>query len=235
MSTLLGTLTEVGLGERDERVSIAFVTATVEQDEVVRVPDEEFFRGGFRYEVFSMSFEEFAKFGRLKGGVGASYAEILEGLKKGGVKMERFQLVQGGPSSPIWNAQIVENIYPTEYNPPGFGPEVVLPERKRDRREFPFLSWAFDTENLGDSLELEASFADGRVLEYWLSVEHSSLLRRHSFAQGLAQVEQPEFGVQTIKSSGVLVPLEPRLVGTVTPKTETKRIWLAFLTAGKGE
>ena len=52
VSTLLGTLTEVGLGERDERVSIAFVTATVEQDEVVRVPDEEFFRGGFRYEVF---------------------------------------------------------------------------------------------------------------------------------------------------------------------------------------
>lgn len=227
--SLLGTMSE-----QDGRVRFSFLKATLEGGDLKR---EEFRAASMRYEIFSLPLDEAAAMRRARGEKNSLYERVVRQVESGKVKQERFICVQGMAGGAAQVEQVHEMIYPSEYDPPGFGDELVMPEDKKAprRRFFPKTISAFDTKNVGDTVELEMQWNDSGGAEVRLIGRHSALLRRNAFGEGMARWEMPEFTLQDLRAAAILSNGFPTLVGTVTPASEEGRVWWAFATLSDGK
>lgn len=227
--SLLGTM-----NEEERRVGFAFLRARVDELDLER---GEFRAAKVRYEVFSLSIDEAAAMRRVRGDQKSLYDRVVEGMPKQRVKQEKLICVQSVPGVSAALEQVVELIYPSEYNPPGFSYELmVIEEENRPKtRRFPKVTSAFDTKNLGDMIEMEMQWDDERGAEIRLVESHVALLKRNAFGEGMARSEMPEFTVQALRTAAILSAGVSTLVGTVTPASEEGQIWWAFVTVSPGE
>lgn len=227
--SLLGTM-----NESDQRVRFSFLRATLDRGDLER---GEFRAVKMSYEVFSLALDEAAAMRRTRGEKGALYERVVRQVELGKVKQEKLICVQGMPGVPVVLEQVIEFIYPSVYTPPGFGTELILPEAENrlESRYFPKAISAFDTKNLGDTVELEMQWDDSGVAEIRLTGSHHSLLQRNAFGEGKARWEMPEFTGQALDTAAILSGGVPSLVGTVTPANEDGRVWWAFVTVSGSE
>lgn len=123
---------------------------------------------------------------------------------------------------------IREEIYPTEYAPPGLpcgftsGRDPLAPPMNPKFRS----PTAFDTRNTGTSLEVTADFTDKGLIELQLNLEMTSRLRletsmEHIDQWGDGSVRMPIFERSRFNSSITVKPGSFELISTLTPKTRT--------------
>lgn len=189
------------------------------------------------FEVFSIPMAKAAEMKRSKLSQEASYAAVLEEVKAGKGLQDKLMEVRTLEGQPVTVEQIREYIYPTEYEPPEVGtlPEK-LPEGFKDFEKFitPAMPSAFDTKNLGDTLEVTLSGhpdhpgkISGRV-----SFSHVSLEGMQKWGEGDSEVEMPKFRVQKINAAVSLTFGEPLMVGTLADPSEAAErkghVWVAF-------
>jgi len=103
----------------------------------------------------------------------------------------------------------------------------------------PVTPTAFETRNVGDTLEIEPILSeDNRVVDLRLVPERVTRTGDSISGQGLTRCEMPVFETQRLSTSATLEVGKPFLLGTVNrppvskvDADSTNRIWFAFVTA----
>lgn len=221
-------------GREGEGVNFTFVTANVEG---AKLEKEELRVGRVKYEVFSLGLAEAAEMRRLGRADEVIYEGLVDGVKEGAVRLEKLLGMPGVSGMGAVVEQVKEYIYPSEYDPPGFGNQLVpMPVvNVFNWRRFPAVTSAFDTKSVGDYLEMEMQWGEGGVVDCRIDAVHVELLGRHSYGKRLARYEQPEFGLGRVRTGFSVRTGVPSLVGTVTSANEVGRVWWAFLTVSGNE
>lgn len=192
-------------------------------------------------EVFSVPFAEAAKLRREMGDTAKIYGELVKRVEGKKAVLEEFVILKGTVGVESETESIEEYIYATEYEPPEI-PLVVkkVPANPEVAKMMmtPAMPAAFDTKNVGRSLEMEINAKETpEVIEVQLKFDRTSFLDRLTWGQGLAETEMAEFSVQQIEKLVLLKDGAPTLVGTMSPpkgKLEEgakRRVWMAFATA----
>ncbi len=195
----------------------------------------------FTYEVFSLPMMEVAKLKRKTSSGAVFYQEIVKKVaEKKGVQ-EEFLVMRMQPGGKGEIEEITEHIYPTEYEPPEIGRVPDHLPADFDQLEMfisPAIPSAFDTKNLGSSIEAESTFDNKRPdkVHVKLAASHVQVLGSESWGEGISTVSMPRFSVQKLNVGAEFTLGSPTLLGTVTPrqvnqkKDQPKQIWLAFVT-----
>jgi hypothetical protein len=148
---------------------------------------------------------------------------------------------------PVRNESIQEFVYPTDFdppelpyavtiNPPGNGATAV------DTPKTPFTAAAFDTRNLGTTLELDSiSIKDGKYVDLnvvlsWVGFLGWQIYGKWKDKTTQTEMKVPSFYVMDFRSKLLVVPGLPVLAGVLSPKGEDgmpdpKRKVLLFLRA----
>lgn len=196
------------------------------------------------YEVFSMPLKEAAKLRRERLGGVESYERVLGMVERKEGRQERWMVVKAmlGAAKAATLEEVDELIFPTEYEAPVlicYGDPGLIAglEAKRDLFPLGQVASAFDTKNMGDTLEVAVGEEEGALMVQMRPTK-VSLLQLDKFGKGIGQVEMPRFAVQTLKTEAKVVVGKPALVGTVSPpkdlqKVGEKRVWLAFVTVNE--
>lgn len=188
------------------------------------------------YEVFSLPMREAAKLRRAKLGGGKAYDWMVKGIEEKEVKQEQFTVVKSlGEASSVVE-EVEEYIFPTEYAGSlnyFVGQGIGVLDRPVPLPTRPEVT-AFDTKNLGLTLEVEAR-RFGDVFHVKICPTKVGLTSLDAFGRGISQVEMPRFSIQGLRSEFEVTLNKPALVGTVSPPKELqiageKRVWLAFVT-----
>lgn len=117
---------------------------------------------------------------------------------------------------------ITEHIYPTEYDPPN-------------------IPTAFETRNVGVSVEAEAILkAGGALVDLSVAPEHVTLARMTKWGPAETPQEMPEFECQRLNTTTQVSVGTPRFLGTInrppssTAEPKTKgQVWFAFVTVSQ--
>ena len=197
------------------------------------------------YEVFSLSMAEVAALHRK----GLSDEQLFTEVSKKG-NQETFMMVRTRSGQKAMNESIIEQIYPTEYEPPEL-PNYVGGSLSKDQVDKlkqgavgsgvrdPGTDWiqkgaelgiipvtpvtptSFETRNEGIIFETEASMgADNSIIDMRIAANHVKLVERAAWSQGVATCELPIFANSGINTGITLRAGKPSLLGTVTPKKE---------------
>lgn len=119
---------------------------------------------------------------------------------------------------------ILERIYPTEYEPPSFGPPpqtATVPNITQIN-----VPAAWDTRNMGSSFEIEPSFdrdaglINIRFVPEWVDETEATVWRERSFRWGKFVDRMPTFTTLRTNCTVSLVPGKPMLVGVLTAQPE---------------
>ena len=209
------------------------------------------------YEDFSLPLAQAAALQREGLTDAAFYAAILAAVSKDSAHQESFVILRASSGYKATNEGISEMIYPTEYEAAQLSNAVTtgVPGTDKDGKPTPAGSLpvpgpvsiartpatptAFETRNLGFSLEIEPTLSGSKKsIDLRLVPEHVNFVGRTSWGQELSTTESPNFEAQRINTA-VLVRLdEPFLLGTISrPPVSSKdpssanRVWFAFVTA----
>ena len=186
------------------------------------------------YETFSLDLAQAAALYRQKLSDAKLYAEITARVAKGQAKQESFAVLraQSGQRSSL--ESMSEFRYPTEFTLPG-PPAPTAPAGSIA----PVTPTAFETRNVGFTLEIEATIGENDpIVDVRLVPETVTLADRVTWGQGTSQTEVPVFESQRVNTSLTVVAGQPRLVGTPSRPPVSKvdadsanRVWFSFMTA----
>ncbi|MGJ8695989.1 MAG: hypothetical protein ACSHYF_06710 [Verrucomicrobiaceae bacterium] len=198
------------------------------------------------FEVFSMSMAEASGYQRSN----QSDVELLElllmGVEKNAVKQEVFLVARGSSGHRVTAESIVEEIYPTEWEPaelPNYVTGTLTPEdikklKKGEAGESaaelmakageaglipmtPATPTAFDTRNTGITFESESiTSADGKTIDVRFSAEKVEVIDIVGWGQGLSRCEMPIFASSSLSAGLKMKVGVPYFVGTMTPRVE---------------
>jgi hypothetical protein len=178
-------------------------------------------------EAYAMDKSEAAILLDTERGSAARYRRVLELAKAGKARLEILE----GLTTKSGQRAIIESIdevrYPTEFTPPETAKGLATP-----------IAW--ETRNVGDTLELEPVIApDGRLCDINLVPQrvHLAEFRDSPEMAGALLASQPIFNTQKISTSTAVTEGEPHYLGTMTPTapqgiargSAPSEIWLAFL------
>lgn len=215
------------------------------------------------YEVFSLSQSDAAASQREALTDREMYAKMLTGLEDGKVKQEKLQSIRVLPGQRATSEHVSEYVYATEYEPAELPNSVgiavnspALTKEKPSGKEVvdalksgpgwaegafpvtPTTGSAFETQMVGDTLEVEAATGDGKpaMVSLRLSVNHVELAGHETWGQGVSEAKMPRFAVRQVRTGLTVQSGMPTLVGTVSPSPEEQveedgvRVWFAFVT-----
>lgn len=206
------------------------------------------------YEAFSLPLAMAAKLQRQQLGDSELYKQLVATVEKETVRQELLVMVRGKSGQKSTTEGISEEIYPTEYQPAPL-PESVgseppspttdsskpavpskLPASRPER--FPATPTAFDTRNVGTTLEIEPTLGEGLIVDLRIVPETVTFVGRESWGQGLSLAEMPVFEAQRINTAITSQLNQPFLLGTISrppvskvDKDSANRVWFAFVTA----
>jgi hypothetical protein len=216
-----------------------------------------------RYETFSLPLSEAAALSREVLPDSKLYERLLKMISEGKARQERFTMIRTISGHRGVSEAISETIYPTEYDAPGLPDTVGIqmsPPRGKDtpasvpdldklnrapRAEdldsvrTPATPTAFETRNLGHTLEVEPNLgADRKTLDLRIAPESVLLAGQSTHGQGLSTAAMPEFETQRLMVAVNVAAGVPHLIGTVNrPPHSTvdpnsaNTTWFAFVTA----
>ena len=138
-------------------------------------------------------------------------------------------LVSTRPGFPVRNESIQEFIYATEYDPPELPVSVTISPPGNEAAaattpKTPFTATAFDTKNLGTTLDLDSvSLEDGKYVDLNLALNWVGFLGWQTYGKWKDDVAQtdlvmPSFYVMDFRSKLLVVPGLPVLAGVLSPK-----------------
>lgn len=229
---LLGTMNHGGAKDRSKRTRLAFLRATIDGAKPKAAIN---WNWRARYEVFSLPAGVAAEMRRKVRG-GNLYAALLDWEKPEDRKLEQLLALSTNPGTSSSIDTICELVYPTEYDPPGLGTEVMplVPKWKANSRAFPKMPFCFETKNVGETLELEFR-ADEDEIDIRLTGRNVAFSGKRSIGKGNGAWEMPEFLVSPVKAGLVMNPDRPTLIGTANPVTQPGRVKWVFLTMTREE
>jgi len=209
------------------------------------------------YEAFSLPMIEAAALQRS----GLIDAQIYKALLKKG-KLEVFISTRKSPGSKGYASSTLKQIYPTEFQRPELPNYVGAGLSQKDLENLnskdsktaagiiaeaskagiapvtPATPSKFETQLEGATFEAEASLEeDNRILSVRCAIDHTTLVDRVTWGQGVSECQMPLFERATIHAALTVTDGIPTLVGTITPKRELlpengePRVWFAFITA----
>lgn len=202
------------------------------------------------YEAFSLPV---AKAGEIQR-KGMSDSELYKELVTTG-KLERMLVLRGKPGQRAVLENVTEYRFATEFTPAQAGDAVEHPKaaddgaKKEDfataankakvhRQGTPVTPTAFETRNVGDSLEVEPVLSpDAKIVDLNVSITHTALVGRDKWGQGISEVEQPQFETQKAVTNASLTIGSPFLIGTLNPvfgngvtQRAEQNVWFCFIT-----
>lgn len=144
--------------------------------------------------------------------------------KEGKAKLLESCMIMGQSGRKATVESICEEIYPSEYDPPGFGPEID--PRTPPPSPRPPLTWpiAFETRNTGTTLEIEPTvdetgqLIDLRFIPEIVDVSRLETIKKYTDEWGDASYRQPIFETWRSNTDVTLVPGKFELAATITPK-----------------
>ena len=147
--------------------------------------------------------------------------------KDGTAKVLETCVVMTRPGQKATIESIREVIYPSEYEPcvlPNQSPPPPPPKKPFVR---PDLGNAFETRNVGSTLEIEPSLAEnGRMIDLRFVPEIIQLIRLDTWMEhvdrwGDASGRMPVFGTWRLNTAVTLLAGQFEMVGVITPKPNT--------------
>ncbi len=156
------------------------------------------------------------------------------------VRQETFVVLRSKSGQKASVEHITETIYPTEYVPAEIferGAVTPAPPKPSSVR-VPAIPTAFETRNVGFTLEIEPTLTDGGEIELRFVPEHVTLVGQSTAGQDLSKTEMPIFEVQRVNTAARLKIDVPFMIGTMNlpanskqDPDSSKRVWFAFLRA----
>ncbi len=202
------------------------------------------------YETFSLPLAMAAKLQRTQLPDPELYKQILAAVEKEDARQESFTVLRSRSGQKALTESHSEQIFPTEWvdstNPasasvgtsPASASDAGKPFAAADTGPLPLIPTAFQTKNVGTSVEIEPTLGEDRsILDLRLIPQHVALVDRITYGQGLSETEMPVFEIQRINNSVTLRINQPFLLGTVSRPPISKvdpdsanRVWFAFVT-----
>lgn len=207
------------------------------------------------YEVFSLPLTMAAAWQREQPADSELYKRLVAEIGKESVRQESFVILRARSGEKATTENISEQIYPTEYDPAqtpnnvsgsvtlnaaeGAKPDAAGTLKPVEGIRTPSQPKAFETRNIGTTLEIEPTCAEDRsLLDLRMIPEHVVLAGRSTWGQEFSTTEMPEFETQRINSAATMRFNQPFLVGTISRPPVSKvdpdsanRVWFAFVTA----
>lgn len=215
------------------------------------------------YEAFSLPLAAAAKLQREQLPDSELYARLLKSVEEETARQEAFVVVRTGSGGKTTTEAITESIYPLEWEPaelpntvgvaiqPPVGTDAPTPIPDPSKlNDAPPISavdglrtsatpTAFQTRNIGTTIEVEASLApDGKAIELLAAPEHITSVGRQAWGQEVSICETPDFESQKITTSATVRLNQAYLIGTISRPPVSKadpdsanRVWFAFVTA----
>jgi len=149
--------------------------------------------------------------------------------KDGTVKLLETCVVISRSGQKATVESICEMIYPIEYDPPVFPSTVPAgqlppPQPPKKPRVRPDSFYAFETRNVGTTLEVEPTLSeDGKIIDLRLVPEIMQLIRLDTFMEyvdkwGDASSRLPVFGTWRLSTGVTLMAGQFEMIGVITPK-----------------
>ena len=214
------------------------------------------------YEAFSLPLAMAAKLQRQQLGDSELYKQLVAAVEKNTARQETFVMLRAKSGQKATTESVSETIYPTDFEPPKLpgstGVATTPPDVKNQptpapaaqnpsgtpipfgsySNPFPATPCAFETRNVGSTLEIEPTLGwDDKVLDVRLVPEIVTLVGRSSWGQGLSTTEMPTFESQRLNMAFSAQVNQPFLLGTISrPPVSTvdpdsaNRVWFAFVT-----
>lgn len=165
----------------------------------------------------------------------ALHDKVLALANDGTVQLLETCVVTGRHGQRATVESVRETIYPTEYLPPGMWPpaptpvpgQAPHPEPPKQRLVRPHLGDAWETRNVGTTLEIEPNITDdGRMIDLRFTPEIIQLLRMDTFMEyvdqwGDASIRMPIFQTCRTNTSMTLLAGQFAMVGAITPRPNT--------------
>ena len=215
------------------------------------------------YEAFSLPLAAAAKLQREQLPDSELYTRLLKSVEEETARQEAFVVVRSQSGTRAVTEAITEATYPTEWEPAelpntvgvAIQPPVAtdaptpIPDPSKlndaspisavDGLRTPATPTAFETRNIGTTIELEASLTpDGKAIELLATPEHITSVGRQAWGQEISTCETPEFESQKITTSATVRLNQAYLIGTISRPPVSKadpdsanRVWFAFVTA----
>lgn len=198
------------------------------------------------YEVFALPLEHAAAYRRDNISDTELYSRLLAALKTGDVKQEHFAVLRGRSGEKFTTEAIVEQIYPTEYEPPELPNQIGLGVTMRSNKEgsdipdlqqleeappvaaveglsTPATPTAFETRNEGITVELAPTLsASSDIVDLNIAPEHVTHVGESRFGQGLAETSMPLFETSRINTAVTATINRPFLLGTLNRPPNSK-------------
>ena len=183
------------------------------------------------YEAFSLPI---AKAGELQR-KGMTDEELYKEVVGAG-KLERMLVLRTKSGQRAVLENETEYKYPTEFTDPQVPGGVA--KEPATVGHLPIAPTAFETRHVGDSMEAEPTLSpDAKTVDFQVLVSHVALARREKWAQGLAEVEQPQFESQKLSTNITASIGSPRFIGTLNPPFGNglaarveQNVWFCFIT-----
>lgn len=214
------------------------------------------------YEVFSLPLATAAKLQRGQPTDSDLYTQLTESVDEGAAIQETFTMIRVRSGQKGSSQGVSEFVYPTEFEPAELPNQVgvaishsqgedrpsTLPEPEKLAKAPPFSGidglrtpatpTAFQTRNIGLSLELEATLSeDGREVSLIIAPEHVAMVGLLEYGQELSLCTMPEFESQSLNTNSLVRINQPFLLGTInrSPSSKAdpdaaKRVWFAYAT-----
>lgn len=194
------------------------------------------------FELFSIPMAKVAGMKRARMSGQAFYEAVVGEVKAGKATQDQLLEVRTVDGQTATVEQVKEYTYPTEYEPPEVGAlPKDLPEGFKEFEKFitPAMPTAFDTKNLGVSMEVTLDRdRDGGIFGR-VNFTHVSLEGMVEWGEKEAKVEMPKFSVQQINSAVSLRVNESQMLGTLSDPSEkvekAGHVWVAFATVFEEE
>lgn len=232
--------------------------------EVKLTNDEQSAEVSLCYEVFMLPLAEAAALQRKVLSETELYQHLVEQLDKGTVKQELCSVVRTRSGQKAKIESNLEYIYATAYEPPQIpnnvglgvaapkidekGTEPTIPKPVEpvasssvisvEGLSTPASPVAFETRNLGETLEVEIILSQDRnKADLTICPQHVELVDQIKQGQELSETKMPEFEVRSINTTVALFLGKPFMLGTLSRPTTSKadpeaanRVRFAFVT-----
>ena len=191
------------------------------------------------WEIFSLPLSDATDLKRQNLGNEKLYQELVLRLENGKVKQEEFALLKAIPGAKVYLELVEESIYPMEWETPEVPNKIKTVPADPEIAKLlmtPATPTAFDTKNLGSTMEVEMSVFHPHFARLKLKLWTISLIGFERWGQGLAEAKVPIFTTQKLKQEIEVTMEKPNLIGTISPPMskqkdgQEKEIWLSFIT-----
>lgn len=153
------------------------------------------------------------------------YAKAVSLTKEGKAKILDSSVVTGRSGEKLTLESIREEIYPTEYEPPGL-PCGGLPPSSPDDPTNPMYRspTAFETRNTGTTFEVEATIEDDgksiglHLVPEWVTPVRLETSMEHHDQWGDASFRMPVYETLRVNTQVNVIPGKFELVSVITPK-----------------